>query len=207
MTPAAPPGTAPAAGMSSPSGSGRGRGGGGRGRQKSSWAAVASGAGSPGSRAGAARDVKGQATTKSLSTKKVESTTTALALGIIKDQLVEADAEQRLLERHQAVHVHACKDGCDRVNLAVIYGQSSTVDSLATDQQSKSGTCAPMLVGAPRSKGRSDTTRAYPVWRPSECSFWREAWCHRKSCTFGQTQNDRLGPWPSSVHVLGAARL
>ena len=85
--------------MSSPSGSGRGRGGGGRGRQKSSWAAVAGRAGSPGSRAGAARDGKGQAANKSLSTKKVESTTTALALGIIKDQLVEADAEQQLLDQ------------------------------------------------------------------------------------------------------------
>ena len=104
-----PPGIASAA--SSLSGSDRSQGGGGRGRQKISYAAAASGAGSPGARAGAARDAMGQAANKpGLTPKKVESTTTALAIGIIEDVLVDADAEQRLLDQPEEVTEEQVRD-------------------------------------------------------------------------------------------------
>ena len=106
-----PPGIASAAGAPSLPGSDRSQGGGGRGRQKISYAAAASGAGSPGARAGAARDVMGQVGNKpSLTPKKVESTTTALAMGIIKNQLVEADAEQQLLDQPEEVTEKQVRD-------------------------------------------------------------------------------------------------
>ena len=59
--------------------------------------------------------MKGQAANKSLSTKKVESTTTALALGIIKDQLVEADAEQRLLDQPGEATAEQVRDWIDEL--------------------------------------------------------------------------------------------